>query len=148
MFPLAARAAAVPQAALCSGPIFVFATFLAELYLRLPHPVALPPIGVVPPAILSSLLMLGFSAIVSAIVALIPVLVGATAMMGLSARFQPARLPLAWALAGAACGAAIAWALDAGPSISFGIFAASSGSAWIVRLRLWNAELEAELFGR
>ena len=127
------RVPAALIAAAVAGPLFVLSVAAAELYLRLPQPIVIRDeefvqfVAILPPAFL-----------VGGVIGLVPIFLGTAVMGALADRFEAARSPLAWAAAGALCGAGLVllFASWSDHSIAFALVATSTVCAAICRRQL------------
>lgn len=121
----------VMLASLTAGPIFLTAAALAFLYLTIPAPIVIRGDEL---AGFMGLLLL--ASVFGFIIALLPNLIGAAAMVALADRCVAARLPVVWTLVGGGIGlvtAALLGSEIAAPAFSFGLIAAAAGSARLCR---------------
>ena len=108
-FPVIAAAA---LASLIAGPAFITAFPLIEFYRSLPAPIEIDGAD-----ILSLLQIMPTFALIGALIAFIPNLVGTLVMSRWSYRSWLARTPLAWIVAGGISGGAIGYLLTGGDTI-------------------------------
>ena len=120
----------IARASLAAGPAFVTVSAAAQLYLKLPQPIV-----VEPTSLLTFPLLWFASAVVGAILAFVPNLVGTLVMDRLARAFAPAAAPEAWALAGAASAGIPLWLLHGEPEWVFPFAATGAVCALICRGR-------------
>ena len=125
------RAHGLVLACLVAGPVFVISATAAGAYLTLPQPIMIEPRD------LASLAMLLLaSCLFGFLIALLPVLIGATAMRAAAERIDVARAPIAWAAVGALCGAGLAWWSEVTteqPELAFALIVTSALCARLCR---------------
>jgi hypothetical protein len=128
----ARRSSTLPLAlaSLAAGPIFLFATGLAALYLQLPRPVVLEPGEVIAFAALAAP-----AALVGFVLSLLPNLVGRYLLIRAGGALPQMRRRAVWIATGALHGAALAWGTGAfaQPPYAFGLILTSAACAGICR---------------
>ena len=120
-------------ASFMAGPVFVIATALASLYLKLPRPLVITTEGVL------QLLLFCLPAVAFGFfLAIGPNLIGTALMNVVGERVEVARSSFMWTVAGSSSGALIAFlfgALPANPAIAFGLIVTSAACARTCRQR-------------
>lgn len=115
-----------------AGPIFLTAAMLADYYLKIPEAVTVN-VGILP--LLPVALL--FASAIGFFIAILPAIVGTALLSAIARRFEAARQPIMWAVAGATIGTAFVTQVDIDePAIAFGIVVASASSARLSRMSL------------
>lgn len=125
---VSARMKRIARASAAAGPMFVTCAMAADVYLRLPAPVAVD-LG----AALGLPLLWIPAALFGWLIALAPNMLGALCMETLARAFPPARAPEAWALVGGAAAGTPAWLLGGEPNWTFAFAATGALCALICR---------------